>query len=108
MDKFEKMAQQFECVGVLMTLPQYEQTMEMLADENKPVFEKMGKLMQLVGAGMKHCPETMKKIVALDNDLSIEQVEELPENKLAPMMMKALSGDTVSFFGSGSAQASHA
>ena len=105
MDKFEKMAEQFECVGVLMTVPGYEETMEALTDEKLPIFAKMGKMMNLVGKCMKICPDTMKKIVAMDNDMSMEQVEALEEKELAPMMIKALSGETASFFGSASGQA---
>lgn len=104
MDKFEKLAMQFECAGKLMTVPDYVETMAAMQDSNIPGPVRVGRMMALVGKCMRQMPEEMKMIVSLENDLTLEQVENLGEKELSRMMMHALGGGMASFFDSSSVQ----
>lgn len=108
MDKFEKLAAQFECAGKLMTIPEYMDTMSALQDTELPPMVRVGKMMALVGKCMRVMPEEMKLLVSLENDMTIEQVQELDEKSLSRMMMHVLGGGLASFFGSNSGQEDHA
>ncbi len=97
MTKFEKIAETFDATSQIILLPEIVSGVKKI-DENAEAMEITGNMFHLVAVTLKKRPDAMRRLIALDRDAKIEDVEDMEENELITAACKVFRDTVIPFF----------
>lgn len=97
MTKFEKIAETFDATSQIILLPEIVSGVKKI-DENAEAMEITGNMFRFVAVTLKKKPDAMRRLIALDRDIKIEDVEGMDENELITASCKVFRDTVIPFF----------